>query len=893
MKILNLYVTGQSVTLQGAPTIVSGSENYLGLRFEFGNDWEQYEKAYRFIWQEKAFTALEESGIVIVPREVIKPPYFVIAVGGYNGAEIVPTAGLKIPVTENEFGEPAVVIDDSESATVALLGQIFSVLSTKVPKTREIAGIDLQDDITKQELLEALNVEDGAEANDVVSVAGKAGAVVLDKNDVGLSNVDNTSDENKPLSAAGRAVDADLQQTKVDVGRAMQGATAANNRAGAIEQKIPEQASSENKLADKNFVNSSIATETAHYISDNGEPFTDDSDLPTDDAVTNNDYAFVTGTDSAGNTFYDRYKATVSGSTVTWAKEYRLNNSSFTSAQWMAISSGITAVLVGKLSDIDLSQYYTKTEANELLNDKVDKVNGKGLSSNDYDNTEKGKVASAYQKPQTGIPESDLSEGVQTKLNDDLAKRINMYGKDVTPSDDSFFSFSCLAFTYKGADAVENIKTKAKTRGYIYKAIDSGTIGTTAVEAGDYILMVNSQALEAVKDVLSASLPSEYMAALNTCIQNESADTPVPYGYEIRGNTTKSAEEFPEEMVIPYEHEGLPVVEIINTAFFVTPNNDGATLSLPNLKSVILPKTIRRIGNHAFRNSGLYSIEIPDSVVAIGDCVFAGCSNLKEITIPDSVVSATGTNLIPTDTRQWFDRSFQVLTSETAPDDWSTNYTNYYTKSGNTYTKVPEGTEPPTWAESTYYQERRCEALETVVLGTGLSYISWGMFYRCGSNLKTIKLLGNVTSDLTNPSDWSASMVQAWLTNCPNVTVYLNKDDNLDSVFKTKYTNITYTYMDEKDKQDKPYRRTLTAPSTLTVADNTVYYLSNVSSLSISYPTGHFECLLQIATASSGSVSISLPNTTKYIGAVPTLSTSETWEISIRDGVVVFGKVGT
>lgn len=36
----------------------------------------------------------------------------------------------------------------------------------------------------------------------VVSVAGRAGVVVLSKSDVGLTNVDNTSDSNKPISSA-------------------------------------------------------------------------------------------------------------------------------------------------------------------------------------------------------------------------------------------------------------------------------------------------------------------------------------------------------------------------------------------------------------------------------------------------------------------------------------------------------------------------------------------------------------------------------------------------------------------------------------------------------------------------------------------------------------------
>lgn len=113
---------------------------------------------------------------------------------------------------------------------------------------------------------------------------------------------------------------------------------------------IPTQASASNKLADKDFVNSSIGTNTANYISDNGEPFTSVEELEAyEGEVTNNDYAVVTGVDDNGNTYFDRYKAKVVGSTITWGKEYRLNNSSFTSEQWAAINSGITEELVEQI----------------------------------------------------------------------------------------------------------------------------------------------------------------------------------------------------------------------------------------------------------------------------------------------------------------------------------------------------------------------------------------------------------------------------------------------------------------------------------------------------------------------------------------------------------------
>lgn len=153
-----------------------------------------------------------------------------------------------------------------------------------------------------------------------------------------------------------------------------------------IEGKIPNQASAQNLLADKAFVNSSIATNTAFYISDGGKPFQSLADLESyEGALTNNDYAFVVGQDTAGNTTYTRYKW--SEATEAWSEEYVLNNSSFTAEQWEAISSGITSGLVAKLGALPT--------ASELATQLLAK----------------------YEKPSTGIPKDDLSAAVQTSLS--------------------------------------------------------------------------------------------------------------------------------------------------------------------------------------------------------------------------------------------------------------------------------------------------------------------------------------------------------------------------------------------------------------------------------------------------------------------------------------------
>lgn len=127
--------------------------------------------------------------------------------------------------------------------------------------------------------------------------------------------------------------------------------TALGARVTAIEEKIPNQATAQNQLADKDFVNSSVATNTANYISNNGQPFTSLAALEAySGTLTNNDYAFVVGTDQAGNTTYTRYKYVAS--TSSWAEEYVLNNSSFTANQWAAINSGITSGDVSKLAEL-------------------------------------------------------------------------------------------------------------------------------------------------------------------------------------------------------------------------------------------------------------------------------------------------------------------------------------------------------------------------------------------------------------------------------------------------------------------------------------------------------------------------------------------------------------
>ena len=112
---------------------------------------------------------------------------------------------------------------------------------------------------------------------------------------------------------------------------------ASKSAVNTIQALIPATATATNQLADKAFVNSSIATATAEFKGS----FTSLDELKATSGNLN-DYAFYLHTDSVGNSIVDRYKWTTAG----WLYEYTLNNSSFTAEQWAALNSAITATLV-------------------------------------------------------------------------------------------------------------------------------------------------------------------------------------------------------------------------------------------------------------------------------------------------------------------------------------------------------------------------------------------------------------------------------------------------------------------------------------------------------------------------------------------------------------------
>ena len=422
-----------------------------------------------------------------------------------------------------------------------------------------------------------------------------------------ISTTEGTIDSSV-TSGSGNPVSSDAVNTAIG---------AIETNVGDIEELIPEQASAENQLADKNFVNSSIASNTSNFIG----TFESVTELRAyTGTVTNNDYAFVRNTvvqynggdfpnvtalnnydktlltngdyawvvNSEDNTKFDlyrfdiieqtwllratkidksldilnavfnRYKATVSGSTVTWAYEYTLNNSSFTAEQWATINSGLTSTSISDaINALDVSEKggngkYIKAiseadgkisategtidssvnsgSSNPVtggavytgLDGKVDKVAGKGLSTNDFTDTLKNKLdniqAGAQVNSVTGVKgnsESSYRTGNVniTKSNIGLGNVVN------TGDSDTPVSGGTTKFTTGGAyNLLLNLASAFDTatayaigdyvtyNGNLYRCTTAHSAGAwdsthfTVVNVGDEIEQLNE---------IMASLPTD------------------------------------------------------------------------------------------------------------------------------------------------------------------------------------------------------------------------------------------------------------------------------------------------------------------------------------------------------------------------------------------------
>lgn len=84
-----------------------------------------------------------------------------------------------------------------------------------------------------------------------------------------------------------------------------------------------------------------------------------------------------------------------------------------------------------------------------------------------------------------------------------------------------------------------------------------------------------------------------------------------------------------------------------------------------------------------------------------------------------------------------------------------------------------------------------------------------------------------------------------------------------------------------------------TAQVSATLNDNAEYRMTGLRTLTVQYPEdAKFECWMRLTFAESGTITVTLPAGTGYIGTAPDFHNGETWELSFKDKILAAQKVG-
>ncbi len=141
-------------------------------------------------------------------------------------------------------------------------------------------------------------------------------------------------------------------------------------------------------------------------------------------------------------------------------------------------------------------------------------------------------------------------------------------------------------------------------------------------------------------------------------------------------------------------------------------------------------------------------------------------------------------------------------------------------------------------------------------------------------------------------AEMAASMITDLRTNsefCGIAGAQVSVDSALSSTSDNAVSNRVITDA-LNGKQSTVRSITLSNGDTYVLADNTEYRGTGITSLVLQFPAGVFHSWLRFSTGESAPT-VSMPSSVKYIGEAPVFGVNQTWEMSVKDGVVVAQEV--
>ena len=313
--------------------------------------------------------------------------------------------------------------------------------------------------------------------------------------------------------------------------------TTNKNNIATINDKIPSQASSSNQLADKEFVNSSINSIAAYFITKNaaGDSFATKAELTAattfysggvERVPTRNDYCIVIADETHDNAT-TRYIYNTN-----WEYQYTINETPLTAEQLAAINSGITSSLVNEFSGKQAALNQTQLNAvnSGITADLVSTFNNK---------------QNALNTSQLEAVNSGITQSLVSTFNQKTTTKVNGVPTDVEFTSDPQTQINNIASSV--ATPLDYIVEQGTSEIWTYRKWNSGIaecFGTYERSISNTTTWNTFGPFQSTTAVLPTKYPFTFTAIPNEFVNANNSSAGLNDGWIYRGSgnsTTKTA----------------------------------------------------------------------------------------------------------------------------------------------------------------------------------------------------------------------------------------------------------------------------------------------------------------------------------------------------------------
>lgn len=176
------------------------------------------------------------------------------------------------------------------------------------------------------------------------------------------------------------------------------------------------------------------------------------------------------------------------------------------------------------------------------------------------------------------------------------------------------------------------------------------------------------------------------------------------------------------EPVIEEDYSGTPVIAI----------DDDAFKDCKNLKRLVIPDKVKRIGERTFENcTGLKEVIIGKRVEVIGSNAFYGCGALSSLKLPKNLRTIEDSA---------FEDCISLTELEIPPKTREIGWNAFFGCSGLTSVTIPDSVK-----KIDDFAFHDCKGLQVLDLGNGVKEIGWECFSGC-SQLRSLTIPGSIAS---------------------------------------------------------------------------------------------------------------------------------------------------